>query len=164
MIPSVFGLMLFALFTQPAALTLTSPAFLDGGAIPEKYTCEGKNINPPLAISNIPQGTQTLVLLVDDPDAPNATFDHWVAWNMEPVSSIAENSAPGMQGKNGSGKTGYIGPCPPNGTHRYYFKLYALNSRLSLKEGAGKQQVEEAIRGHVLASCQLMGTYKKAQR
>jgi Raf kinase inhibitor-like YbhB/YbcL family protein len=146
---------------QPASLSITSPAFTNEGAIPEKYTCQGSNVSPPLNIDNIPQGVQTLVLIMDDPDAPDRTFDHWVLFNIEPVSTINENRSPGTLGKNGAGKSAYIGPCPPAGTHRYFFKLYALDSKLQLKEGATKQQVEDAMKGHVVASAQLMGTYQK---
>ena len=142
-------------------LVITSTAFNSDGFIPSKYSCEGDNINPPLHIQNIPTETKTLVLIVDDPDAPNGVFDHWVVWNIAPSESIGENSIPGVQGKNGFGKDNYGGPCPPSGTHRYFFKVYAIDLSLNLKEGASKKMVMDAIKGHILASGQLIGRYQK---
>jgi len=103
---------------------ITSAAFINGEDIPVKYTCEGDGIHPPLHIANIPQGTRTLAIIVEDPDAPGRTYDHWVVWNIPPDAAITENSNPGISGSNSSGKTGYHPPCPPTGTHRYFF--YAL--------------------------------------
>lgn len=159
-----FSLFVFALLLQPGSFTVTTPAFTDEGAIPAKYTCEGKNVNPQLNISNIPEGTRTLAVIMDDPDAAGQTFDHWVVFNIEPSSTIAENSAPGTQGVNSKENNNYTGPCPPSGTHRYFFKIYALDVKLPLKAGATKQQLEEAMKGHILASAQLMGTYQKTSK
>ena len=106
-------------------LTVTSSAFKGDGMIPSKYTCEGDNINPPLRISGIPSAAKSLAIIMDDPDAPNGTFDHWIAWNIDPVETIAENSSPGIKGKNGRSQNGYTGPCPPSGMHHYHFKVYA---------------------------------------
>lgn len=143
-------------------MKITSSVFKHHALIPAKYTCQGDNINPPLSIADIPEGTQTLALINDDPDAPMGTWDHWVLFNIEPVKKIAENTAPGTQGKNSWGRHEYGGPCPPSGTHRYFFKLYALDSLLELPEGATKHEVEEAMEGHILAQAELIGLYKKS--
>src|SRR5882672_9711576 len=111
----IFILILMTTLIKTATLEISSPAFSNNGSIPMKYTCEGNDINPPLAIKNIPPGTKSLTLIVDDPDAPKGTFDHWVIWNINPTESISENSAPGTQGKNGMGANAYKGPCPPTG-------------------------------------------------
>ena len=149
---------------QMGGLKLTSSAFQHNGAIPDKYTCKGEDVNPPLAIENIPNGTKSLVLIVDDPDAPMGTWVHWVVWNIAPsTSDIAENSVPAgaVLGSNDFGRLDYGGPCPPSGTHRYFFKLYALDMMLELEEGATKGEVEQTMEGHVLAQTSLMGTYSK---
>lgn len=158
---------------NPATTTmqLTSSAFADGASIPSLYTCDEKNISPPLTISDVPAGAKTLVLVMDDPDVPKAikpdgVFDHWVLFNI-PVetTSIPEGGSAGVQGSNGAGKLGYTGPCPPTqyepSEHRYIFVVYALDSELVLSEGASKQQVLDAIKGHVLAQVQLTGRYKR---
>ncbi len=142
---------------------LTSPIFAHNETIPRKYTCQGEDINPPLKISDLPPGTKSLVLINEDPDAPGATWDHWIVYNIFPTEMIAENSVPGLQGKNSWGRNDYGGPCPPSGTHRYFFKLYALDAQLNLKEGAGKKQVEEAMKGHILEKVELIGLYKKSK-
>lgn len=147
-----------------STLTVTSTAFEQMGEIPLKYTCEGENINPPLNIGNIPPGTKSLTLIMDDPDAPNGTFDHWIIWNIEPGKVIAENSKPGIEGNSSYGKPGYKGPCPPTGSHRYFFKVYALDSSLELKAGADKKTVEKAIQKHILAYGELIGIYKKTKQ
>jgi len=143
-------------------LKLSSPKFVHEQSIPAKYTCQGEDINPPLTIEGIPDGTKTLVLIVDDPDAPGGTWDHWIVWNIAPASEIKEDSIPGEEGVNGWGKTGYGGPCPPSGTHRYFFKLYALDTELSLPASAEKKSVETAMDGHVLSQAALIGLYKKS--
>ena len=145
-----------------ATLQVSSSAFKENDLIPAKYTCEGENINPAISVKNIPQQAKSLALIMDDPDAPNG-FNHWVMWNVDPSGTINENSAPGTQGKNGAGKSGYAGPCPPTGTHHYHFKVYALDTKLNLQEGANKTQLEAAIKGHVLASGELIGLYKKTK-
>lgn len=154
-------------------LKLTSTAFTDGGAIPSKYTCEGDDISPPLAWSGVPAGTQSLVLIVDDPDAPDPAkpqrvWVHWVLYNLSAdarglAEAIAEQALPkGTEGGlNDWGRTGYGGPCPPIGRHRYFHKLYALDVRLEGLASPRKFQVEAAMEGHVLAQATLMGTYIK---
>lgn len=149
-------------------LTLTSPAFLPGQKIPKKYTCQGENINPALEISDAPQTAKSLALIMDDPDVPknlkpDGVFDHWVVFNLPPdTKSIPENSnPPGALGSNGRGEAKYTGPCPPDREHRYFFRLYALDTVLSLPEGSTKQEVLNAITGHILQQAELMGTYVK---
>ncbi|NBD15833.1 MAG: YbhB/YbcL family Raf kinase inhibitor-like protein [Cyanobacteria bacterium] len=143
-------------------MKITSPAFAHNESIPKKYTCQGEDINPPLTLSDIPQGTVSLTLIHDDPDAPMGTWDHWLIWNIKPVAEIKENSVPGTQGKNSWGKSCYGGPCPPSGTHRYFFKLYALDCELALSEGANKSDLEAAMANHILAQAELMGLYCKS--
>ena len=155
-------------FNQPLEakeekMKLTSPAFANKTMIPKKYTCQGEDINPLLKIEGIPQETVSLVLINDDPDAPGGTWDHWIVINIAPTQTIAENSVPGTQGKNSWGRNDYGGPCPPSGTHRYFFKLYALDTQLNLSEGASKKEVEDAIKGHILEQTELIGLYKKTQ-
>jgi len=163
---------LFLMEEQTMALTLSSPAFQPNASIPSHYTCDGDNISPPLEWSEIPHGTQSLVLICDDPDVPltiraDGMYDHWVLFNIPPtVMGISENAQnlPGiMQGKNTSGKQGYTGPCPPDRQHRYFFKLYALDRILTLPAGATKTEVEAAMQGHILAQAELMGVYDRKQ-
>ncbi|HOW43356.1 MAG TPA: YbhB/YbcL family Raf kinase inhibitor-like protein [Candidatus Omnitrophota bacterium] len=142
-------------------LQLFSPAFGHNQLIPEKYTCQGMNVNPELAIENLPAGTQSLVLIVDDPDAPVGTWVHWVVYDIAPTDRIAENSVPGIEGWNSFNRQSYGGPCPPSGTHRYFFKLYALDIKLELPEGQGKQAIESAMQRHILARAELIGLYKQ---
>ena len=142
-------------------LTIKSSAFDHESFIPAKYTCEGDNVNPPLEISGIPEEAKTLVLMVEDPDAPRGVFDHWIVWNIQPGTSIAENSIPGVQGENSFGILGYRGPCPPLGTHRYFFKVYALNTKLDLPAGTKKIQLLEAMKDHILTRSEFMGQYQK---
>lgn len=138
--------------------------------IPVKYTCDGENVSPPLKLLEIPSKTVSLVLIVDDPDAPRGTFDHWILWNLSPqVKEITEGgkelkhlSPTPVQGVNGFGKKDYQGPCPPAGKpHHYHFKLYALDTKLSLKEGASKHEVENAMNGHILSQAELVGIYQR---
>ena len=150
-------------------MMITSPAFDQGGSIPAEYTCQGQNSSPALAWSEVPAGTKSLALICDDPDAPVGTFIHWVLYNIPADATglpagitsqeALENGA--MQGVNGARKSGYTGPCPPSGTHRYYFKLYALDKVLDLKPGATRDQLLQAMEGHILAQGQLMGRYQK---
>ena len=142
-------------------LTLSSAAFLDGQHIPEKYTCDGENINPQLVIGNIPKEAQSLALIMEDPDAPNGTFTHWLIWDMPVLHTIMENEAPGVQGRNDFGDNKYGGPCPPDGTHRYYFRLYALQEKLNLPEGSSKEELLKAIEPVKLAKAELMGKYNR---
>ena len=142
-------------------LVVKSPAFENNQMIPEKYSGDGEDINPPLKIEGIPEGTKSLVLVVDDPDAPQRTWDHWVVWNIPPVTGIDENSIPGIQGMNSWGKNKYGGPQPPLGTHRYFFKVYALDTMLNLDPDAKKRDVEKAMNRHILAKGELIGLYKR---
>lgn len=143
-------------------MEISSHAFDQGQPIPKKYTCQGKNISPPLTIKKIPQGTQSLALIVEDPDAPTGTFDHWVAWNIPVSENISEGVKLENQGINGFGKKGYGGPCPPAGNrHRYYFKLYALDNLLHLSGESYSNHLIESMMGHVLDEAELMGTYLK---
>lgn len=141
---------------------LTSPAFPPNGRIPETYTCKGRDINPPLDISGVPRETMSLVLVMDDPDAPSGTWDHWVVFDIDPnVRSIGEDSQPppGVAGTGSGGELSYQGPCPPSGVHRYVFTLYALNRKLSLPEGSSKQAVLNALNGQVIGRAELIGRY-----
>ena len=144
---------------------LTSVAFAAGEPIPAKYTCDGANVSPPLAWSDAPPGTQSLALIMDDPDAPAGTWDHWLLFNIPAnVRNLPEQAgapAGSVDGKNGWGRTGYGGPCPPRGTHRYFFKLYALAAKLDLPAGANKSQLLRAMKTHILAQAELMGTYAR---
>jgi Raf kinase inhibitor-like YbhB/YbcL family protein len=143
-------------------LTVKSPVFEANKPIPKKYTCKGESINPPLSIDGVPKEAKSLALLMDDPDAPMGTFDHWVVWNI-PAStkSIGEKTVPGTEGLNGMRKKGYTGPCPPSGTHRYFFKVYALDTELKLADKTTKREVEAAMQGHILAKGELIGLYSK---
>lgn len=138
-----------------------SSAFAANGSIPVKYTCNGTNVNPPLEFEGIPEEAESLVLIVDDPDAPMKTFTHWIVWNIEPVAKIEEDSIPGVEGMNDFKKIGYGGPCPPSGTHRYFFRVYALDRQLDLKAGAGRKDLEKGMIGHIIAEGELMGKYSK---
>lgn len=149
-------------------LTLTSLAFEMSGVIPSRFTCEGKGISPDLIFSNIPEGTQSLALVMDDPDVPHGghtlkTWDHWVVWNMPPTTGGIDEAGvpPGIVGKNSSENYSYEGPCPPNGEHRYVFTLYALNTLLPLKAGATKAEFLKSASSHIIEQTQLIGRYKK---
>jgi Raf kinase inhibitor-like YbhB/YbcL family protein len=146
-----------------AKMKITSSAFQQGGNIPSKFTCDGANTNPPLQISDVPPEAKSLVLIVDDPDAPSGLFTHWAVWNISPqTSTIAEGSGPkGAQGTNDFGRSGYGGPCPPSGTHRYYFKIFALDRELDLPFGAKRSQLDAAMKGRVIAQGELMGRYSR---
>lgn len=153
--------------TREASLTLTSAAFNSGQMIPKRYTCDGENINPPLSVSGIPEGTQSLSLIVDDPDAPTGTWVHWLVWNIPPqFSDIPEDSSPpsALQGTNDFGKEQWGGPCPPPGLeHRYAFKLFALDALLELQRGANKPLLEKAMEGHILNQTELIGIYARGR-
>lgn len=144
-----------------ATLTISSPEFKHEAYIPMKYTCEGKNINPPIQIKGIPKEAVSLVLIMEDPDAPGGIFDHWVVWNIRPTEVINEDSLPGVTAKNSRNEYRYTGPCPPSGTHRYFFKVYALDILLDLDDDADKKMVEQAIQSRILAYGEMMGLYKK---
>lgn len=142
-------------------LRISSPAFRNEGEIPSKYTCEGEDISPALRIEDIPEGTVSLAMIVEDPDAPRGTFDHWIVWNIEPLEEIPEGYRPGISGDNSAGRTGYMGPCPPTGLHRYYFHIFALDTELHLPAGSNKETLQQAMDGHTLAQGSLLGRYKK---
>lgn len=150
-------------------IRLTSTSFKDGESIPRPYTCDGINISPSLEWSGVPGAAKTIAIVCDDPDAPGGTWVHWVLYNL-PAENIglvenlpaSENiKAGGFQGKNDFGKIGYGGPCPPSGTHRYFFRVYALDGELPLKAGATKADLMKAMEGHILLQSQLMGTYRR---
>jgi Raf kinase inhibitor-like YbhB/YbcL family protein len=148
------------------ALSITSSAFENTGTIPTEYTADGRDVNPPLAFSGVPAGAKSLVLIMDDPDAPVGTWDHWIVWNIPPdTREIAAGSMPAgaVRGANGWGRSDYGGPSPPSGTHRYFFKLYALDTTLDLKAGAKKAAVEQAMEGHILTKAELVGVYSRGR-
>ena len=147
----------------PMEMTITSPAFMEGEAVPLKFSCDGDNLSPELIWSGIPEGTASLVFIMDDPDAPVGLWVHWVLFNLPANSSgLAEGATgQGVDGLNSWGETGYGGPCPPGGTHRYFHKLYALDVTLELESGATKDAVEAAMEGHILSQTELMGTYTR---
>jgi len=142
-------------------MQLTSPEFEHNGFIPSKFTCQGEDVNPALVIENLPSDVKSLALIVDDPDAPMGTWVHWVVYNIPVIHRIDEDSIPGIQGINDFGRKDYGGPCPPSGTHRYFFKLYALDTLLELREGASKAELEKAMQGHILDKAELIGLYRK---
>lgn len=157
--------------TKPT-MQITSPAFAANQAIPSTYTCDGKNISPPLDITGIPPNTKSLALIVDDPDAPGGDWVHWLVWNIAPAGAaqngtqhIAENKTPpgATTGTTDFGTTGYGGPCPPSGTHRYHFKLYAIDAQLTLPATTKKPQLEAAIKPHTIAQATMMGQYKRTK-
>lgn len=150
-------------------LELTSDAFAQEEAIPRKYTCDGQDISPPLSWSDPPEGTESFALICDDPDAPMGTWVHWVLFNIpadkrtlpEGIPAKDQLSDGSLHARNSWKRRDYGGPCPPSGTHRYFFKLYALDATLDLKAGATKKQVLRAMEGHILAQAELMGTYSR---
>ena len=165
--PSYFS---FAQTNVNKNMELKSSAFKNNGMIPRLYTCDGKNISPPLEWTEVPAGTQSVAIIVDDPDAPKATWVHWIVYNLSPKSNSLPQSVPVMpaletgkafQGKNDFGNLGYGGPCPGSGTHRYYFKIYAVDQMLDLQGDVNKKKLTEAMKGHILAEGQLVGIYKR---
>lgn len=144
-------------------MLVKSPAFENNKLIPAKYTCDGADVNPLLTIEGVPDETKGLALIVDDPDAPMGTFDHWIVWNIPPdTREIGENTIPGTEGISSYRKHAYGGPCPPYGTHRYFFKVYALDVELDLKTNSTKKDVEKAMKGHILAEGVLVGLYRRS--
>jgi Raf kinase inhibitor-like YbhB/YbcL family protein len=143
---------------------LSSPAFEDSGSISQKFTCQGENVSPELNWSEAPADTKSFVLIMDDPDAPGGTFTHWVLFDIpaDQQQLVEGADSIGVGGNNGLSQTGYMGPCPPSGIHRYYFRLYALDvSSLNLKEGASRGEVENAMKNHVIGAADTMGRYEK---
>jgi Raf kinase inhibitor-like YbhB/YbcL family protein len=153
-------------------MRLFSPAFSEGEPIPQKYTCDGEDMSPALEWADVPNGTKSFALIVDDPDAPGGLFLHWLIWNIpgtekgtaDGVGDADGSASGGLQGRNGFGRLGYGGPCPPGGTHRYFFHLYALDAVLDAPAGASRERVERAMQGHILAQAELMGRYTRAGR
>jgi len=156
-------------YAQEGSLKLISPAFKHGGKIPKRYTCDGEDISPPLKWNGVPKGTKSFAIICDDPDAPMGTWVHWVYYNIPvEVRSLPENIAPeenpaigGVQGINDFKRIGYGGPCPPWGTHRYFFKLYALDEMLDLPSRLTKEELLRSIEGHILDKAVLMGIYSR---
>ena len=147
-----------------ADFALQSGAFEHGGPIPGRHSCEGEDLSPPLYWSGAPDGTRSLALVVDDPDAPAGTFTHWLGWGLDPgAEGLGEGEAAPVEGRNDFGTSGYRGPCPPpgHGPHRYFFRLYALDSDPNLRPGADKRELERALEGHTVAEAELIGTYER---
>lgn len=142
-------------------MKISSPDFEHNEMIPSQFTCDGEDINPTLNIEDIPPEAKSLALIVDDPDAPMGTWVHWVVYDIPLTSQIQQDSIHGKQGTNDFRKKNYGGPCPPSGTHRYFFKLYALDQELNLEEGLSKRDVETAMEGHIVAHAELIGLYKR---
>lgn len=145
-------------------MKFTSPAFEYNGAVPSLYTCDGRNLNPPLQCADYPAGTKSLAIIMDDPDAPSGDFVHWVVWNIAPaLDCFQAGVAPtgSVEGMNDFSRTGYGGPCPPSGTHRYHFRLYALDTTLDLPTSTTKQDLLKAMEGHILGQALLIGTYQR---
>ncbi len=160
---SVLGALMLSAFSYSPALQISSSAFSNNGNIPMKYTCEGEQVSPPLSISGVPSKARSLAIIVHDPDAPmQGGFTHWVVWNIDPAdTNIPEGFDGADQGWNGAKKTGYIGMCPPSGTHHYHFSVYALDTKLDISKQTGKEGLEKAMKGHILAQADLTGLYKK---
>jgi Raf kinase inhibitor-like YbhB/YbcL family protein len=159
----VIALAIVSFASGGANMKITSSAFQEGGNIPSKFTCDGGDTSPPLQIAEVPSGAKSLALVVDYPDEPSGVFTHWIVWNISPqTDTIAEGVTPkGVHGKNDFGKAGYGGPCPPSGTHRYYFKIFALDRELDLPPGTKRSQLDAAMKGHVVAQGELMGRYSR---
>ena len=162
LVPLLFLHPLRAAPAEPDVMKITTHAFSERRPIPERFTADGKNVSPPLVISGVPRDAKSLVLIVDDPDAPLGTWSHWLVWNIRPDTTvIAEDSVPrgAVVGRNDAGTAKYAGPSPPRGTHRYYFRLYALDTGLELPAGAGRRDLDAAMRPHILAQAELLGRY-----
>ena len=161
------GIFIFAnVYGKEVQMKISSTAFENNGQIPKEYTCDGSDVNPPLKFEGIPAEAKSLALIVDDPDAPVGTWVHWVLWNIDPkITDIKENTVPSgaQQGTNDFRKRNYGGPCPPSGTHRYFFKLYALDTSLNLGPNVTKSDIESSIKGHILAKTELIGLYKRSR-
>lgn len=156
----------FAQISGEPIMKLSSADFGEGGNIPARFTCEGQNISPTLTITGVPEAAKSLALVMEDPDAPAGTFTHWIVWNIKTdVKEIVMNTAPrdAVQGVNDARKNSYVGPCPPSGNHRYYFRLYALDLELTLPASAGRKAFAAAIDKHVLKEATLMGRYAKGE-
>lgn len=149
-------------FIKIKKLIVGSTEFSNGENISERYTCDGTNVNPSITIEEIPSGAKSLAIIIDDQDAAGGVFDHWIVWNIRPKEVILENTIPGLEGNNSFGNAKYEGPCPPAGeTHRYFFKVYALDTMLELKAGSKKKELEKAMKDHILAQGELIGMYRR---
>jgi Raf kinase inhibitor-like YbhB/YbcL family protein len=143
-------------------LEIASDAFQAGGTIPRRHTCDGENVSPPLSFAGAPEGTRSLALVVDDPDAPVGTFTHWLAWGIDPgAGGLGEGQPAPHEGHNGFGTIGYAGPCPPRGRHRYFFRLHALEAELDIEPGADRDEFDRTLDGRVLETAELMGGYER---
>lgn len=145
-------------------MIISSSAFQNNSSMPPMYTCDGKDISPPLSFSEVPASAKSLALIVDDPDAPNGDWVHWLVWNIDPaITTLEENSLPAeaLAGTTSFGESAWGGPCPPSGVHHYQFKLYALDNKLDLQAGAQKNDLQKAIQGHILAQAMLVGLYQR---
>jgi len=144
-------------------MQITSPSFNNNQNIPEKFTCKGQNINPQLNIEQIPKQTKSLALIMYDPDAPKGTWTHWIMWNIPIITEIKEDSVPqnSVQGLNSAKQNNYMGPCPPSGTHRYFFKVYALDTTLNISQNSTKANLEQAMQNHILEKTELIGLFSK---
>ncbi len=142
-------------------MIISSSAFENGGMIPAGYTCDGENISPPLKFDDIPSTAVSLVLIVDGVDSSSGTMTHWVVWNIDPDEGIDENTVPGVEGLNGFNRISYCGPCPAEGTHQYYFMVYALDTGLGFITGTGRNEIEDAMQSHILDKGELMGEYRR---
>lgn len=145
-------------------MELTSPAFEGDSSMPADFTCDGQNINPPLDILDVPRDASSLVLIVEDPDAVGGTWTHWTVWNIDPSTTmIPENSVPegAVEGETSFGQSGYGGPCPPEGTHRYYFKIYALDTNIDLTPETSRDLLDQTIEGHVIEKAEIIGLYSR---
>lgn len=172
----IIGLAVFWILSKPQTnitsqnlnfknmIKVSSTAFYHNDFIPQKYSCDGEDINPPIKIENVPVEAKSLVLIVDDPDAPMGTWNHWLMWNIDPqINEIQENSVPGgaVLGTNDFGKLEYGGPCPPSGVHRYFFRVFALDTMLNLPVGAKRSELEKAMENHLIDQGELMGKYQR---
>ncbi len=149
------------LWCQDSGLIVTSPDFEHEGELPERFTCDGLDVNPTLYIDNIPDGAKSLVVMLEDPDVASTAFNHWIVWNIPPDEVLDEGSVKGIAGINSLGKMHYRGPCPVAGSHRYFFRVYALDTMLDLDKGASKHSVAEAMASHILATGEIMGRYQR---
>ena len=147
--------------TAYKVLAVKSSVFNDNGFIPRKYTCDGEDISPPIEIGEVPRNTKSLVLMVEDPDAPSGNWLHWLVYNIPVTHQIAEGEIPGDQGVNDFGRIYYGGPCPPSGTHHYHFKMYALDDTLNVSEGATRSEIDTVMQNHIIAFGETVGLYKK---
>jgi Raf kinase inhibitor-like YbhB/YbcL family protein len=158
---NTFLLILSLIFSQDNTLKVTSPDFEHEGEIPSKFTCEGKDVNPTFEIANIPGGAKSIVIMMEDPDSRSASMNCWIVWNLKPTGVIEEGTTAGIRGRNSLGKTSYQGPCPNAGTHRYFFKVFALDDMLNIEEHSDRWAVQEEMKSHVIASGEIMGWYRR---